>query len=106
MASSEVKRKLTAILCTDVVGYSRLMGDDPEGTLQTLTEYREVFSDKIQEYKGRVVDAPGASILADFNSVLDAVSCVVDFQRELAERNAELEAPPESDPLDNVLIPK
>ncbi len=49
MASSEVQRKLTVILVTDVVGYSRLMGDDPEGTLQTLTEYREVFSDKIQE---------------------------------------------------------
>jgi len=90
MASSEVHRKLTAILCTDVVGYSRLMGDDPEGTLKTLTEYREVFSDKIQEYKGRVVNAPGDSLLAEFVSVLDAVSCAVDIQRELAERNQEL----------------
>ncbi|MEE8436365.1 MAG: adenylate/guanylate cyclase domain-containing protein, partial [bacterium] len=90
MASSEVQRKLTAILCTDVVGYSRLMGDDPEGTLSTLTEYREVFSAKIQEFKGRVVNAPGDSILADFTSVLDAVSCAVDIQRELAERNHEL----------------
>jgi len=90
MASSDVQRKLTAILCTDVVGYSRLMGDDPEGTLQTLTEYRAVFSDKIQGYKGRVVNAPGDSLLADFTSVLDAVSCAVDIQRELAERNQEL----------------
>ena len=48
MASSEVQRKLTAILVTDVVGYSRLMGDDPEGTLKTLIEYRKVFPDKIQ----------------------------------------------------------
>ena len=85
--SSDVQRKLTAILCTDVVGYSRLMGDDPEGTLQTLTEYRAVFSDKIQGYKGRVVNAPGDSLLADFGSVLEAVSCAVDIQRELAERN-------------------
>ena len=90
MAESDVQRKLTAILVTDVVGYSRLMGDDPEGTLKTLTEYREVFSDKIQEYKGRVVNAPGDSLLADFTSVLDAVSCAVDIQRELAERNQEL----------------
>ena len=66
MASSDVQRKLTAILVTDVVGYSRLMGDDPEGTLKTLTEYRKVFSEKIQEYKGRVVNAPGDSILAEF----------------------------------------
>ncbi len=49
MASSGVQRKLTAILCTDVVGYSRLMGDDHEGTLKTLTEYRQVFSSKIEE---------------------------------------------------------
>ena len=90
MASSEVQRKLTAILVTDVVAYSRLMGDDPEGTLQTLTEYREVFSDKTQEYKGRVVNAPGDSLLAEFPSVLDSVSCAVDIQRELAERNQEL----------------
>jgi len=90
MAESDVTRKLTAILVTDVVGYSRLMGDDPEGTLKTLTEYREVFSDKITEYKGRVVNAPGDSILAEFVSVLDAVSCSVDIQRELAERNQEL----------------
>ena len=46
MASSEVQRKLTAILCADVVGYSRLMGDDPEGTLRAFTEFREVFSNK------------------------------------------------------------
>jgi len=90
VATSDVQRKLTAILCTDVVGYSRLMGDDPEGTLATLTKYRKVFSDKIQEYKGRVVNAPGDSLLADFTSVVDAVSCAVDIQRELAERNQEL----------------
>ena len=53
MAPADVQRKLTAILCADVVDYSRLMGDDPEGTLQTLTEYREVFSDEIQELAER-----------------------------------------------------
>ena len=75
MASSDIQRKLTAILISDVVGYSRLMGDDPEGTLTTLTTYRQIFSDKIKEYKGRVVNAPGDSLLAEFVSVLDAVSC-------------------------------
>ncbi|MCH9047317.1 MAG: hypothetical protein IIA40_14595, partial [SAR324 cluster bacterium] len=90
MASTDVQRKLTAILVSDVVGYSRLMGDDPEGTLTTLTAYRQIFSDKIREYKGRVVNAPGDSLLADFTSVVDAVSCAVDLQREFAERNQEL----------------
>ncbi|MEE8435232.1 MAG: adenylate/guanylate cyclase domain-containing protein [bacterium] len=90
MASSDVQRKLTAIMCADVVGYSRLMGDDHEGTLTTLTDYRKVFSAKITEYKGRVVNAPGDSLLAEFASVVDTVSCAVDVQRELAERNAEL----------------
>ena len=90
MASTDVQRKLTAILVSDVVGYSRLMGDDPEGTLTTLTAYRQIFSHKIQEYKGRVVNAPGDSLLADFTSVVDAVSCAVDLQREFAERNQEL----------------
>ena len=56
MAECDVQRNLTAILVIDVVGYSRLMGHNPEGTLVTLTEYREVFSSKIQEYKGRVVN--------------------------------------------------
>ena len=51
MASKSTQRKLTAILCADVVGYSRLMGDDLEGTLDTLTDYRKVFSDKISEYQ-------------------------------------------------------
>ncbi len=90
MASTDVQRKLTAIFCTDVVGYSRLMGEDPEGTLGTLTEFRQVFSENIEKYKGRIVNAPGDSILAEFGSVLDAVSCAVDVQRELAERNMEL----------------
>jgi len=90
MASSDVKRKLTAILVADVVGYSRLMGDDPDGTLETLTEYRQVFSDRMAECGGRVVNAPGDSLLAEFGSVLEAVSCAVDIQRELAERNQDM----------------
>ncbi len=84
------QRKLTAILCADVVGYSRLMGDDEEATLESLTAYRKVFTSSIPKFRGRVVDAKGDSILAEFASVVDAVNSAVEIQRELAERNAEL----------------
>ena len=79
VASSDVQRKLTAILVSDVVGYSRLMGDDPKGTLSTLTDYRKVFSDKIRPFKGRVVNAPGDSLLAEIGSVSDAVESAGDL---------------------------
>ncbi len=56
MASKGTQRKLTAILCADVAGYSRLMGDDEEATIETLTAYRKVFTSEIKKYRGRVVD--------------------------------------------------
>ena len=90
MATRDVERKLTAVFVTDVAGYSRLMGDDHDATVHTLDTYRQVFSDYIQQHKGRVVNAPGDSILAEFGSVMDAVGCAVEVQRELAERNADL----------------
>ena len=85
-----MERKLTAILCADVEGYSRLMGEDPDATVATLAEYRDVFSSLIQFQRGRVVNAPGDSILAEFASVVDAVQCALDVQQELAKRNVEL----------------
>ncbi len=90
MATSDVQRKLTAILCADVVGYSRLMGDDEEATIETLTAYRKVFTSEIKKHRGRVVDAKGDAILAEFASVVDAVSSAGDIQRELAEKNVKL----------------
>ena len=84
------QRKLTAILCADVVGYSRLMGADEEATIETLTAYRKVFLSEIESHSGRVVDAKGDAILAEFASVVDAVSGAVEIQRELAEKNTEL----------------
>ena len=84
------QRKLTAILCADVVGYSRLMGADEEATIETLTAYRKVFTSEIKKHRGRVVDAKGDAILAEFASVVDAVSGAVEIQRELAEKNTEL----------------
>jgi TolB-like protein/class 3 adenylate cyclase len=90
MNQDSFKRKLSAILSADAVGYSRLMGDDDEATVRTLTLYRRAISDLVQQFRGRVVDNPGDNILAEFTSVVDAVNCSVEIQRELAERNAEL----------------
>jgi class 3 adenylate cyclase len=85
-----VKRKLTAILSADVEGYSRLMGEDEVWTIRTLTAYRDAMTELILQHRGRVVDAPGDNLLAEFASVVDAVQCAVEIQRELAERNTEL----------------
>ena len=90
MATQDFKRKLTAILSADVEGYSLLMRDDEEATIRTLTTYRKAMTNLIQKYRGRVVDAPGDNLLAEFVSGVDAVNCAVEIQRELAERNAEL----------------
>ncbi|HKJ99827.1 MAG TPA: tetratricopeptide repeat protein [Desulfotignum sp.] len=90
MNQDSFKRKLSAILSADAVGYSRLMGDDDEATVRTLTLYRTAISDLVQQFRGRIVDNPGDNILAEFTSVVDAVNCSVEIQRELAERNAEL----------------
>jgi adenylate cyclase len=90
MASSDARQKLTAVFVTDVVGYSRLMGEDHYATLATLTEYREVFADHIAKLRGRIVNAPGDSILAEFESVVDAVAAAVEIQRDLAGRNEAL----------------
>jgi adenylate cyclase len=90
MTTEGTKRKLAAILSADVKEYSRLMSQDERGTIRTLTAYKEAISSLIQEYKGRVVDAPGDNLLAEFGSVVDAVNCAVEIQRELSERNADL----------------
>ncbi len=84
------KRKLSAILSADVKGYSRLMGEDELGTVRTLEAYREMISEAIRNYSGRVVDSPGDNILAEFASVVDAVECAVEIQKELKAKNEEL----------------
>jgi len=90
MESDDIKRKLAAILSADVKEYSRLMSQDEVSTIHTLTTYKEAMSALIQKYRGRVVDAPGDNLLAEFSSVVDAVKCAVQIQQDLAERNAEL----------------
>jgi TolB-like protein/class 3 adenylate cyclase/rhodanese-related sulfurtransferase len=90
MGEEGFRRKLTAILSADVEGYSRLMGEDEDATIRTLTAYRELMSTLIQKHHGRVVDSPGDNLLAEFLSVVDAVRCAVEIQEELRVRNAEL----------------
>jgi adenylate cyclase len=85
-----VKRKLAAILSADAVGYSRLMELDEAGTIRTLSVYREAISKIIGQHHGRVVDAPGDNLLAEFASAVNAVNCAVEIQNELKARNAEL----------------
>jgi adenylate cyclase len=90
MTTQEVKRKLAAILSADVKGYSRLMSEEEVGTIQTLNAYKEVIASLIQHHRGRVVDAPGDNVLAEFGSVVDAVQCAIEIQKELKARNADL----------------
>ena len=81
-------RRLAAILAADVVGYSRLMGEDEEATLAALKMlWRDLSDPKIKEHHGRIVKTTGDGLLVEFGSVVDAVRCAVEVQREMAERN-------------------
>jgi len=90
MSSVTPSRKLAAILHADVVGYSRLMEQDEQGTLAMLTKYRNAMAGAIEGHRGRVVDMAGDSLMAEFPSVVDAVQCAVTLQRTLHTRNASL----------------
>jgi adenylate cyclase len=93
MVTPGMARRLAAILSADVAAYSRLMGEDEEATVRTVTVYRDVIAALVQQHRGRVVDAPGDNLLAEFASVLDAVQCAVAIQRELNARNTALPPP-------------
>jgi adenylate cyclase len=90
MGAEGFKRKITAIMSSDVVGYSKLMGDDEAATVKTLEVYKSVMSALIDQHRGRVIDSPGDNMLSEFASVVDAVQCAVAIQKELNSRNAEL----------------
>jgi len=87
---AEPNRKLAAILSADVVGYSRLMQDDDAATVTTLREYRSAIGRVIDRHKGRVVNAPGDNILAEFPSAVESVQCACEIQQVLKGRNLEL----------------
>src|SRR6266567_1253572 len=83
-----VARRLAAILAADVAGYSRLMGEDEEGTHAGLTALRREVSDtNIAEHRGHIVKTTGDGLLVEFASIVDAVRCAVALQREMALRN-------------------
>ena len=81
-------RRLAAIVAADIAGYSRLIGQDEEGTLRALRAHRHDLIDRlIEEHGGRVANTAGDSLLLEFPSVVDAVRCVLDVQRGMATRN-------------------
>jgi class 3 adenylate cyclase len=86
-------RRLAAILSADAVGYSRLMAEDEAGTIRTLSGYRDLISSLVTNHRGRVVDAPGDNLLAEFPNALDAVQCAVEAQGVLRVRNQSLPEP-------------
>ena len=83
-------RKRTTILSADIVGYSRLMGEDEAATLENLNTYREIMKTLIQQHRGRLIDFTGDNLLAEFGSVVAAVQFTVIVQKELQARNDEL----------------
>ena len=91
MTPERVVRRLSAILAADVVGYSRLMGQDEADTLARLKALRDhVIDPAIGEHRGRIVKTTGDGLLVEFASVVDGVHCAVELQRALAEHNAEI----------------
>jgi adenylate cyclase len=93
MHGERVERKLAAILAADIAGYSRLMGADEEGTLARLKEIRRELGDpKIAEHRGRIVKTTGDGMLVEFQSVVDAVRCAVEWQQGMTARNSDVPA--------------
>jgi len=87
MIEERTKRKLSGILSADAVGYSRLMEEDEASTILAIEDSKKLISNLIQRYLGRVVDAPGDNLLAEFGSVVDATECAVKIQQELKAKN-------------------
>jgi adenylate cyclase len=93
MVEHRVERRLAAILAGDVAGYSRLMGDDEEGTLARLNAHRrELLEPTTTAHRGRIVKRTGDGILIEFASAVDAARCAIEQQRGMAQRNADVPA--------------
>ena len=90
MSKETYKRKLAAIFSTDVKDYSRLMGEDELATVATIKKYRQVITEHINRFQGRVIDSPGDNILAEFDSVVNAVECALAVQEEIKSQNKEV----------------
>jgi adenylate cyclase len=85
--SSGVERKLTTILAADAEGYSRVMDADEERALGALQAARSIFSKFIDRHRGRIVNTAGDGLIAEFPSVVEAVQCAIEVQRELGGRS-------------------
>jgi adenylate cyclase len=90
--TAKVKRRLTCILCADVKSYARLMESDEARTIGTLRQYRAAMDALIERHEGRTVNTWGDAVIAEFTSVVEAVQCAIEVQRELAVRNRDLPA--------------
>ena len=88
MSEGRVERRLAAILAADIVGYSRLMGEDEAGTARALREHRAAANPLIAEHGGRIVKTTGDGALIEFGSVVGAVQCAIALQKLMAQRNA------------------
>lgn len=87
MNAERQRRRLTTILAADVVGFSRMMAEDEEGTVRTLKSYREIVDGLIERHEGRIFNTAGDAVLAEFPSAVEAVRCAIAFQDELRARN-------------------
>src|SRR5215510_4624243 len=91
MADPSSRRKLTAILSADVVGYSSLMAANEAATVDTLKSYRDIIARLVVRRGGRVVNAPGDALLAEFPSAVEAVQAAIEIQKSLEGHNIDLE---------------
>lgn len=87
MTTDKVKRRLTTVLCADVSGYSRLMEADEAGTLETLRRSRTAMSGLVERHDGRIVNTWGDAVIAEFASVVEAVQCAIEIQREISNQD-------------------
>ena len=87
MAIEKAQRKVTVILAADAVGYSKMMETNEEQTFENLKVCRDIIDSLISEYRGRIFNTAGDSVIAEFQSAVDAVICASEFQKTLKERN-------------------
>jgi adenylate cyclase len=94
--TDKVKRRLTTVLCADVHGYSRFMEADEAGTFGTLRRYRTAMAGLVERHDGRIVNTWGDAVIAEFASVVEAVQCAVEIQREISNQGSD---PPHAPPM-------
>ncbi len=89
MAGGNIERRLAAIVCADVAGYSRLMEADEEATIRALSACRQVIDELVSSHHGRVFGSAGDSVIAEFVSVVEAVRCAAEIQRHQEAQDAD-----------------